>query len=415
VNARQLEKARLLLARLAANPFYGPSIAASGMTADTLRLPEQWRELPLFDKAALLADQVEHPPYGSRLGIDRSSIRQTHLTSGTSGFGQEVFALTADDVDVSGDTWTGPFRSMSLVPGDLVVTFYPVTFLAYGRSIVEGGRVSGMQVSSMAGVDRGLALGLMRRLQPAAVGTRPALLALLERDLADDGLTPAEAFPGLKGIVASGLSPLSKVPEIEARWGAIVHEVYGSSQGAGIIAHTGREGAAPRGEPGDLRIVDEHFLVELLDPETLEPVEDGEAEIVLTCLDRIASPIVRFRTADRVRVVAGAMLAGSIGRYDDMCKVRGNNVWPGQLDESVLAHPSVRDYRCEIALDERAVDVMRVRVLPEDGGLDTATVDDLRRRVKVATNVTPSIEIVGELPDGGLTPKRLVDLRKERR
>lgn len=417
---QRLLKARRLLERIGTNPFYAPLVEASGLGPDVLKSLAQWRRLPMVDKAAMIADEEAHPPYGSRLGVDRTLVRQTHLTSGTSGFGQEAFGLTAADVDVSGSTWGLPFRSMRLLPGDHLVTFYPVTFLAYGRSILEAGRVHGVQVTSLAGVDRSLAVALMRRMQPAAIGTRPGLLSLLERDLEAEGLTPAEALPGLKGIVASGLSPLARVPELESRWGATVHEVYGSSQAAGIIAATGTEGAAPGGKPGVMHVVDAHFLVEFLHPETLEPVDEGEAEVVLTCLDRIASPIVRFRTQDKVDVVAGdgpgrppGIRAGSIERFDDMCKIRGNNVWPGQLDESVLSHPSVVDYRGEVVLDDRTLDVLRLQVLPSVAGLDDATVAELKRRVKVATNVTPTIEVASQLPDPGLKPRRLVDLRKE--
>ena len=415
----RLAKARRLLDRLSTNPFYGPLVASSGLDSSSLQSLDQWRELPVVDKAAMLADQEAEPPYGHRLGVDRSRVRQTHLTSGTSGFGQEAFALTEEDITTSGSTWRQPFATMGLVPGDLVATFYPVTFLAYGLSIMEAARVTGVQVTSFAGVDRSLALALLQRLQPAAIGTRPALLSLLARDLEVAGLTPREALPNLKGIVASGVAPISHVPELEELWRATIHEVYGSSQAGGIIAATGAPGCAPNGKPGVLEIIDDQFIVEFVDPETLEPVEEGVAEVILTCLDRVASPVARFRTRDRVEVVPAGdglslpgILAGSIGRFDDMRKVRGNNVWPGQLDGSVLSFPGVADYLCHIERDARAVDVMRIKILPGPDLLSEGAVDEIRRRVKIATNVTSVIEIVASLPPQTLKPKRLIDLRE---
>ena len=209
----------------------------------------------------------------------------------------------------------------------------------------------------------------------------------------------------------------------EAEWGVTVHEVYGSSQAGGLIASTGPEGAAPGGAAGVMRLMEPFFLVETVDPESLEPVEEGEAELLLTCLDRVASPVIRFRTRDRVHVVpAGSygesrpvrgLRCGAVDRFDDMLKIRGNNVWPAQLDEALLGHPSVADYRADVILDNRAVDVLAVRVRPVGGGAaDPALEAELQRRVKLATNVTPTIEWDPDLPAPDLKPRRLADRRQ---
>ncbi|HEV7534538.1 MAG TPA: AMP-binding protein, partial [Acidimicrobiia bacterium] len=414
--------ARRLLERAATNPFYRPRLAAAGVSAERLTDLARWRDVPIVDKAALVGDQEEHPPFGRRLGVDPAAVRQLHLTSGTSGFGQEAFALSDGDLDVSGSTWRWCFDDVGLRPGQLFVTFYPVTFLAYGRSVLEGSRVSGVPVFSMAGVDRSLALGLLRRLQPTALGARPALFGLLAEELDRHGISPREAFPTLSAVVCSGIAP-GVVAATEAEWDVTVHEVYGSSQAGGLIASTGPEGAAPEGSAGVMRLMEPHFLVEAVDPETLEPVEEGEAELLLTCLDRIASPVIRFRTRDRVQIVpAGSygerrplrgIRCGAVDRFDDMLKIRGNNVWPAQLDEALLAHPSIADYRADVTLDSRAVDVLTVRVRPVsavtgDGGLEA----ELQRRVKLATNVTPTIEWVPDLPVPEMKPRRLADRRQ---
>ncbi|HVW34795.1 MAG TPA: hypothetical protein VHL53_19840 [Acidimicrobiia bacterium] len=421
LEALQLDKARRLLERVATNPFYGPRLARAGVRADGLTDLARWRDVPIVDKAALVADQDEHPPFGSRLGVDAGAVRQVHLTSGTSGFGQEVFALTDEDLDASGRSWQWCFADAGLGPGQLFVTFYPVTFLAYGRSVLEGSRLAGVPVFSLAGVDRSLALSLLRRLRPAGLGARPALFGLLAEELADGGLSPLDAFPELTTLVCSGVAA-GAVRAIEAEWDVTVHEVYGSSQAGGLIASTGPEGAAPGGGPGVMRLMEPHFLVETVDPETLEPVEEGEAEVVLTCLDRVASPIVRFRTRDRVHVVpAGSfgdrrpvrgIRCGAVDRYDDMLKIRGNNVWPGQLDEALLGHPAVADYRADVVLDARAVDVLAVRVRPLDpASCGPPLESELQRRVKLATNVTPTIEWAIDLPAPALKPRRLADRR----
>lgn len=279
----------------------------------------------------------------------------------------------------------------------------------------------GVPVIPLAGVDRSVALSMMRRLQPAGIGARPALFRLIAEDLAADGLRPRDVLPGMKGLLCSGISPATALQE-EEDWGATVHELYGSSQAAGIAAVTGRRGAVPDGLPGVMRCLEHHYLVEAVDPDSLEPVEEGEAELLLTCLDRVASPFIRYRTRDRVEVVPPgsyesdlALLGirvGTVGRWDDMLKIRGNNVWPSQLDEALLGHPAVMDYRAEVVLDHRGVDVMTVTVRTSaEFAARKQLVVDLRSRVKVATNVSPTVGFDPAMPPPALKPQRLIDRR----
>ncbi|MCW2499654.1 MAG: coenzyme synthetase [Frankiales bacterium] len=421
VEQTQLAKARRLLERVRTNPFYGPRYAGTGLAPDDPDLLALWRSLPLVDKADVLADQRAHPPYGTRLGVGVQDVREIHLTSGTSGFGQEAFALTEEDLAVSGSTWGRPLAALGLRPGELFATMYPITFLCYGRSLLQGAAQAGTPVVSLAGADTQLAVSLMEGLQPVGIGARPAFLKLAEESLAARDLLPRDAFPKLRGVVCSGLTATA-VAATEQLWDARVHEVYGASQAGGIIAATGPEGAVLDGAAALMYGIEEHFLLEVVDPQTLEPVREGEGEVVLTCLDRLASPIVRYRTRDRVTVVAPgtednaspyqAIRVGSIGRYDDMLKIRGNNVWPQQLEEALLGHPAIADFQAEVTLDGRGVDVLAVQVRRCDGGAaPDALWDEVRRRVKRATNVTPKVQDRPDLPPPDVKPRRLLDRR----
>lgn len=414
---RQSLHLRELLTRVRSTSFF--SRLHGGIDPQTIALESMTdlQAIPFCSKADILKDEAEDPPYGTRLCVSREQIRQTHLTSGTSGFGQEAFALSASDLDASGDTWLPMFAAMGLTPGNLVATFYPVTFLAYGLSIVEGARRAGLQLTSLAGIDRGLAATIMQRLGVSAIGTRPAMLQALAQDLEPLGLTPRAAFPNLKGIVASGVLP-PLIPSIEDLWGVPVHEVYGSSQAMGIIAHTQSDGAAPNGEAGWMTVLGDQFIVETLHPETMSAVDEGEAELILTCLHRTASPIIRFRTMDKAeirRLSDGTVLirVGSISRVDDMCKIRGNNVWPSQIDNALLVHPDVDDYICVLVKDARDIDHMRIRVQVSEERRSAQLGFDLTSRVKAATNVTPEIEFVDRIVHESIKPKRLIDNRQD--
>jgi phenylacetate-CoA ligase len=420
--ARQRAKLRALIDRCEQNPFYGPRLREAGLSGVTSVDVADLQHLEPVDKGDILSDQEAHPPYGSRLGVSAGQLREVHLTSGTSGLGQEMMGLTDDDVAVSAATWGPVLRSAGLGHGDLFATFYPATLFAYGRSVLSASRAFGVPVVSMSGVDRDVALSLMRRLSPRAIGARPALFALLAEQLGREGSSPRAAFPDVRSLVVSGVTAPQAV-NLQTEWGATVHEVYGMSQAAGIIAATGPEGAAPGGEAGIMLCNADLFLVEAVDPETLQPVEEGEAELLLTCLERVASPIIRFRTRDRVTVVPAhsvgnptsslGLRVGTIGRWDDMLKLRGNNVWPSQLDEAILGISDVADYLATVTLDARGVEQLGivVRPAPVRRESDDALAALVARQVKAHTNVRPSVALDPELPAPDAKPKRLLDRR----
>lgn len=156
------------------------------------------------------------------------------------------------------------------------------------------------------------------------------------------------------------------------------------------------------------------ILLEVLDPDTLEPVAPGEVgELVITHLEKEASPLVRFRTRDRVRHLpwtecpCGRQLdmveSGTIGRWDDMLKIKGQNVFPTEVDEIVFARAAIGEYQTRVFIGDSGRDVVEMRVGlidgPDDPGVAT-TLDGLRRELKDATNVSFDLKPVplGDLP-----------------
>ncbi|CAN0518563.1 unnamed protein product, partial [Laminaria digitata] len=103
--------------------------------------PDELDELPTVQKEDLLAAQKTAPPWGGNLCIDPSEIAQVHLTSGTSGIGQERYACSASDVHVMGESWGAQFNAIGLTPGDVAVFTIPVSFMCAGLSALEGARI----------------------------------------------------------------------------------------------------------------------------------------------------------------------------------------------------------------------------------------------------------------------------------
>jgi phenylacetate-CoA ligase len=242
------------------------------------------------------------------------------------------------------------------------------------------------------------------------------------------------AFPTLKSItVATEAFPVSWAQEVEEIWGTRLHEMYGSTQGAGLVAVSCEKGAIrPNGERGSLHVAEQYFLAEVLDPATGRHVRAGEeGEVILTSLDQEASPVIRFRTRDRVRFLTydrcdcGRPLniweSGTITRYDDMLKIRGMNVWPSAVDGVVFAHKEADEYVGRVAIDQEGKEqvVVSLALKSEAAGLAPAERAGLLGRIgeelKAATGVSMELQEVrrAELPTFEFKSRRWIDERQK--
>src|SRR5206468_806829 len=152
-------------------------------------------------------------------------------------------------------------------------------------------------------------------------------------------------------------------------------------------------------------------LFEILDPDSAEPVDAGEwGELYITTLDKEASPLLRFRTRDRVRSLGcgrcacgrelHSIEAGTITRYDDMLKIKGQNVWPADMESLLFSLPEVGEFSGEIAIGPKGRDELYLRVAPARGH-DASLAETIRSSFKTRFNITPQVELVSieELPD----------------
>jgi phenylacetate-CoA ligase len=176
-----------------------------------------------------------------------------------------------------------------------------------------------------------------------------------------EGISLAKS--AVRKIIVAG-EPGGSVPELRERFST-------SWNGAEVFDHYGMTEVGPvawqaSGEADLLRIIDESYLAEIVEPQSGEPVESGTpGELVLTTLGRTASPLLRYRTGDLVRRAEGvsgfALAGGIIGRVDDMIVVRGVNLYPSAVDAVVRSVPEIEEYRVHVsrkgALAEVALEV----------------------------------------------------------
>jgi phenylacetate-CoA ligase len=357
VNAIQWQKISILLERVyAQSRFYRDRLDAAGAQPHKIKSMEDFRHaVPLTRKEDVVADQQARPPFGEMLAVTRQDLVQINTTGGTSGKGREVYGLTANDVTLVSDLYAQGCIAAGIRRGDTVAMTFPMSLGGAPLWIYNAFTRLQANVMCLGSYDTPTKLRLMRDFGARVLVATPSYIEALaaaaraelgwdvDRDLQVDVILMAtEAFS------------IERVGRIEATWGAKVHEWYGTSQR--IIAWNCQYGAVRRdGARGLLHHFPHLILMETLHPDTHEPVGYGEeGEVVATCLDIEASPLLRFATGDRVRLLSGEACgcgctydgyeSGSVARYDDMVKVRGVNIWPAATDDIMFAVSGVRNY-----------------------------------------------------------------------
>jgi phenylacetate-CoA ligase len=400
----------------AVSTFHQEHWLARGVREDWIPgAPDELGGLPVVTKEDLLEAQKRHPPWGGNLCVDPRDIAQVHLTTGTSGIGQERYAMTAADVEVMGRSWEAQYRAIGLEQGDVALLTIPVSFFCAGLSALEGARLHGL-VPVLTGVAaKELMLELLLEQKPAYLYGVESLLLQLANMARAKGLR----LSGLKGVQAVGTSPqlLEAARDV---FRAKVFDVYGCTQAAAKIATTCRLGV----EEGTNHFHGEHLYIETRDPESGAPVAEGEAEVILSTTYRAASPVIRFAIRDKVQLVAAGACAcgaaspgfrpGSVGRIDSMMKIRGVNLWPQQVEQLLLGHPAVRDFRAEVQRRADGADelLLRVCVQAAANGNIAAMLEAL---VREGTMVRPRVVIEDSLGDaiGAYKVRRWQDLRRK--
>ena len=398
----------LVRAVLPANRFLAEKWRAAGISRpDDLRGWDDFHRLPFTFKGELLADQAVHPPFGRNLSYPLDRFVRVHQTSGTTGP-----PLRWLDTQASWDWWLRCWgfvlAGAGLGPGDRI--FFPFSFgLFVGFwAGFEGARALGALAIPGGGQDTAQRLAAIETLGATALCCTPSYALHLAQAARERGMDLARL--GIRATVHAG-EPGAGIPTVRARieeaWGARAYDHAGMTE----MGAYGFECAAQSG----LHVNESEFIAEVVDPATGAPATAGE--LVLSNLGRLGSPVLRYRTGDRVRVAASPcacartflrLEGGILGRVDDMLIVRGVNVFPGALEGIVRRFPAVDEFMIEVY---RRNEMDEVRLLLEvDGGAGR----ELAGRVQEAVRVELGIRVdtvpvpARSLPRWELKAKRLV-------
>jgi phenylacetate-CoA ligase len=358
LTALQVARLRALVARAARTPLHRERLAGAGVGPDAVRTLDDLRRIPFTTKA----DFRDTYPLGL-LAVPIDEVVRVHASSGTTGK-PTVVAYTRGDLDVWTEVMARTLRAGGVGAGDVVQNAYGYGLFTGGLGFHYGAEAVGAAVVPMSGGFTERQLVMLRDLGSTVLCCTPSYALHLAEAIEEAGLRPGDLR---LRVGFFGAEPWTEAMRdaIEARLGVMALNIYGLSEviGPGV----GVECPERRG----MHVAEDHFLPEVVDPGTLEPVAPGATgELVLTTLTKQGMPVLRYRTRDLTALdpepcPCGRTLARIgriVGRSDDMLIIRGVNVYPSQVEHALLQIPELAPHYVLVVRREHTLDTLEVRV-----------------------------------------------------
>ena len=312
-------------------PYYRDLMDKKGVKPEDIHGIEDLHKLPFIEKS----DLRDTYPYGM-LAVELNDCVRIHSTSGTTG--RRVIAYyTQNDVDLWEDCCARALVAVGADTEDIVQVAYGYGLFTGGAGLHGGSHKVGCLTLPMSSGNTDRQIQFMTDLKATVLCATPSYAAYLGESLTEMGYTP-DTIPLKAGIFGAEPWTASMRKSIEETLGIKAYDIYGLTEisGPGV--------AFECSEQGGMHVNEDHFVAEIINPETGEVLPDGEkGELVFTCLDKEAFPLLRYRTRDicvlnRTPCSCGrthVRMSKPMGRSDDMMIIRGVNVFPSQI-ESVL-------------------------------------------------------------------------------
>jgi phenylacetate-CoA ligase len=411
--ALQLERLRATLRNACAHvPLHRARLAQCGATPDDVATLSDVQRLPFTQKS----DLRDHYPFGL-FARPVSALARLHASSGTTGK-PTVVGYTQSDIGAWSDLMARSMACAGARPGDVVHNAYGYGLFTGGLGAHYGAERLGAVVVPMSGgsTERQVALivDFGARVLCATPSYALAIAEVAEKQGVD--LRKSDLEVGLFGA-----EPWSDAMrrEIEARLGLHAVDIYGLSEimGPGVACECDCKAG--------LHGWEDHFLFEVIDPDSGQPVPEGEAgELVVTTLTKEALPMLRYRTRDITRITTAPCDCGRThlrilritGRNDDMLIIRGVNVYPSQVEAVLVGLPDIAPHYQLVVERKGSLDAVTVEVEAQPG-IEAPAFERIAQRVahhiKSLIGITTDVRVKapGEIPRSQGKAVRVRDLR----
>ena len=391
-------------------PFYKASFDRAGIQPQALQSLDDLRHFPFTVKS----DLRDNYPFGM-FAVPREQVVRIHASSGTTGK-PTVVGYTQSDIDMWAGLVARSIRAAGARAGDIVHVSYGYGLFTGGLGAHYGAEKLGLTVVPFGGGQTERQVQLLQDFGANIIMVTPSYMLAIADEFERQGIDMAQS-PLRLGIFGAEPWTDQMRTEIERRAHIDAVDIYGLSEvmGPGVANECVETKDGPT-------LWEDHFLPEIIDPDTGEVLPDGEfGELVFTSLTKQALPIIRYRTRDLTRLLPGTArtmrrMEKITGRSDDMMIIRGVNVFPTQIEELILKQPALTPhYVCEItrtgALDDFTV---RVECAPGSENAAHQATGDLAHAIKTMVGVSARIELAATGSIARSTGKavRVVDKRK---
>ena len=415
IEALQVERLKETVAQCMNNPVYKQRLDEAGVSPDNITSVSDIRRIPFTTKQ----DLRENYPFGLA-SVPLTECVRLHSSSGTTG-NPTVILHTQKDLDEWANQVARNLWMVGLRPDDVFQNSSGYGMFTGGLGFQYGAERLGMLTVPAAAGNSLRQIKFMKDFGTTAVHAVPSYVTRLYEVMQETGVDPRRDTK-LK-VLAIGAEPHSEEQRkrIENMLGVKAYNSFGMSEmcGPGVGFECKEQNGLPFWE--------DYYIVEIVDPETLEPVPDGEiGELVLTSIRREAMPLLRYRTRDLTRVLGRTCPCGRNhvrldrmkGRSDDMMVLRGVNIFPIQIEKILMQYKELAsNYLITLTTDENN-DNMTVEV-----ELEELFTDDYQRLAQLQKSVTralkdeilltPIVKLVpkGTLPVSEGKAVRVVDKR----
>ena len=417
LEALQLERLQALVKRVYEKiPFYKESFDKAGISPEDIKSLTDLTKLPFTVKQ----DMRDAYPFGL-FAVPRKEVVRVHCSSGTTGTAT-VVGYTQKDLENWGDCFARALYGAGCGPDSTLQIAYGYGLFTGGLGAHNGGERAGCTVLPMSTGNTKRQVRLMKDFDVDCLCCTPSY-ALNIAEVAEEEGYDIREFPIHAGIL--GAEPCSEATraEIEQKMGIQFYDIYGLSEvmGPGVACECEKQHG--------LHVCEDQFIIEILDPKTLQPVPDGEwGEVVFTTLCKECSPLVRYRTRDISRILVGECECGRTfrrmdriaGRTDDMMILRGVNVFPSQIEEEIVSFPEIAPQYQLILTTKGTLDhaELRVETVPEFPFDEIRRLEklkkDLQKALKENLQIAVDVKIVEpktiERAEG--KAKRIIDMRE---
>lgn len=414
----QLNRLQTLLRRVYdAVPLYRQKFDEAGLDPASITCLSDLAKVPFTVKDDLRSAY----PYGM-FAVPLRDIVRVHSSSGTTGQ-ITVVGYTRGDIDRWSDLMARTYASAGISADDVVQVTYGYGLFTGGLGAHYGSERLGALTIPVSGGNTKRQVQILKDFGVTALACTPSYALLIAETALEMGVDLRD-LPLRVGVFGAEPWSESMRQQIERTLGVKAIDIYGLSEvmGPGVASECSQQHG--------LHVFEDHFLIEIVDPATFEPLPDGEfGEVVFTTLTKDGIPVIRYRTRDISRIIPGTCACGRTfrrmervtGRTDDMLIIRGVNVFPSQIEQVLGGIDGVAPHYQIILSKRGALDhvEVHVEVAPEFGFDEVRILERLQSRVKAAIESALAVSIAVKLvepksiarSEGKAT--RVVDLRSK--